>query len=361
MNHLQLIKTLWPLAALCTTLGCAGPTTPFGTPNLFTEKGVPGTFSGDTAATQSVKIKFFPQRQVLHGKVDFKIIIEDPVGIGPDYRIRLFYNKLDVSEKFLWQAKRVFINQEHTKLQLTVPNLRIQPLKTNHVYFGYMRNINTKPIFAIYTPPSCSVFSAGTLASSHEIGMPFGVKTMIQAMGEEEKINPNFIAGLVAQESGFDTKAVSWAKAIGLTQITPLGEAEVIKTYKGWPRYPDINQMSLPLIRMRVMRGKINSKNEWRLNPEYSIRGGTAYVKFLNNYWHKQENFQKLINTSNDPERALSSAILASYNSGPARVNYALQRFGNGWLQDAPELGEARLYVARVTSYCDYFSQEEGP
>lgn len=348
-------KSLLAFAAVSMLFGCAGPTTPFGTPNMridpFSEKLDP--------PSQSIKIKLFPKDQILHGKVDFKVTIEDPVGITPNYKVRLFYNGLDVSEKFLSQAKRTFLDPDHTKLQLILPNLRIQPLKTNRIYFGYMRNINTRPVFARYHAPSCSAFSEGDLASAHEIGMPLPVKKMIQKMGKDEKINPNFLAGLVAQESGFDAKAVSWAKAIGLTQITPLGEAEIIKTYKEWPRYPEINHMSSPAIKMKVMRGKINASNEWRLNPSHSIQGGLTYIKFLNGYWHRQENFQNLLNLSGDSEGILSAAILASYNSGPARVNYALQKYGKRWLVDAPELGEARLYVARVTSYCDYFSQGE--
>jgi len=291
------------------------------------------------------------------------VTIEDPLGIGPDSKVRLFYNGLDVTGKFLTQAKKQYLNNEHTKIQYSVSNVRILPLRENKIYFGYMRNLESKPVIAKYEPPHCSLFMPEKLASTHEFELPNNLKKMLQDFSTEQKINPNYVAGLVAQESSFDTKAVSWDKAIGLTQITPLGEAEIFKNDMKWPRYPGINGMSPGTLKVLVSRGRINSRNEWRLDPALSIKGGLAYIKYLNDFWSRPENRSKLSSIYPDPDREVSSVILASYNSGPARVSVAMGKYGDRWLKDSPELDEAKLYVKRVTSYCDYFSQspEEEP
>jgi hypothetical protein len=335
---------------------CAGPTSPFGSPSLWSES-LP-KYIGVSTINQ-VKIKFYPKSQILHGQADFTVTIEDPQGIGPDARVRLFYNSLDVTSKFLSQARKTYLDSEHTKLQYSVSNVRILPLRENKIYFGYMRNLDAKPVVAKYEPPHCSLFQTEKLASTHEFELPPNLKNMLQDFSANEKINPNYMAGLVAQESSFDSKAVSWDKAIGLTQITPLGEAEIFTSEMKWPRYPGINGMSPGTLKILVSRGRINSKNEWRLDPALSIKGGLAYIKYLNGYWSKPENRNKLNSIYSDPDREVSSVILASYNSGPARVSQAMQKYGDRWLSDSPELDEAKLYVKRVTSYCDYFSQGE--
>jgi soluble lytic murein transglycosylase-like protein len=310
---------------------------------------------GVTTDHSDVKIKFFPRDQVLHGKSSFTVIVDDPAGLTYDYRVRLFYNSLDVTDKFLRQSQRTILDSH--RIQFDVKNLRILPLRENKIYFGYMRTVQSRPVIARYEPPHCSAFRVQDLASTHEFEISGRIKSLIDRSARDGNINPNFLAGLIAQESGFDSKAVSWAKAIGLTQISPVGEKEVSKAFDQWPRYPDITRMPFPVLKYRVMGGKINGKNEWRLDPELSIKGGVAYIQFLSNYWNREENFEILRHTD-DAESVLSNVILASYNSGPARVKYAFQRFGSKWME-APELYEARLYTTHVTSYCDYFSQGE--
>ena len=48
--------------------------------------------------------------------------------------------------------------------------------------------------------------------------------------------------------------------------------------------------------------------------------------------------------------------ILASYNSGSARVKNIIQEKGDEWLKD-PALQEAFKYVNKVSSFCFHFSQ----
>ena len=55
-----------------------------------------------------------------------------------------------------------------------------------------------------------------------------------------------------------------------------------------------------------------------------------------------------------DPIKDRLDLILASYNSGAARVSYALKRRGEAWYSSR-RLNEARIYFRKVKSYCDEF------
>jgi membrane-bound lytic murein transglycosylase MltF len=147
-------------------------------------------------------------------------------------------------------------------------------------------------------------------------------------------LNPNLLAGLVAQESGFDPEAETWAHAVGLTQITPVA-AEEIETVK--PNWKNIK------------------KKDWRTIPSKSIEGGAIYLQFLNQYWADQDSTQLLIDHN---ATDMSAVILASYNSGAARVKKNVADTSDKWL-DQPNLKEAFRYVGRVSSYCYHFSGGE--
>jgi soluble lytic murein transglycosylase-like protein len=187
---------------------------------------------------------------------------------------------------------------------------------------------------------------------------PHILKT-IEKLAGEHKINPSFLAGLIAQESAFDHRAISWARAIGLTQITKLAEQEVSKFYSHWPRYDGLDSLSLPILKTMIITGQINAHNEWRLNPQMSIRGGLTYLTLLSNYWRRPENFARIVAQFKDPEEGFSQVILASYNSGFTRVGSALDRKGQNWIKEN-ELKEARKYVSRILSYCYHFSHQGG-
>jgi soluble lytic murein transglycosylase-like protein len=161
---------------------------------------------------------------------------------------------------------------------------------------------------------------------------------------------------LIAQESSFNPRTVSWAKAMGLTQVTPIAEDEVssqIPDYDSWPKYKGgTGRLPASVIKMMVLSGRINDKNDWKLDRELSIRGGLAYLSFLQKLWSTPAMMARF----DDIER--TKLVLASYNSGRVRVLSAVHRYGKAWLR-APQLREARLYVNRIFSFCDSFSQEQ--
>jgi hypothetical protein len=340
--------------------GCAGPMSPFGAIDGWQSKS--SIENEDKAAAwngRDTRVRFFPARQVLHGPTAFSIIIEDPEGVPEDYRLKLTYNGIDVSSKFLARAEQNFLDPDHRRMRLNVNHVRILATRDNRVTASYWHAAGQKPVIAKYMPPVCPAFEGSrSLASIPDFDPPPLMLQMINQQAISHGLNPYYVAGLIAQESGFDPQAVSHARALGLTQVTSLGAAEVVKFNDNWPRYPGIDEMSIPMLRMSVLNGKINSTNEWRLNPALSILGGIEYLAYLNDYWSRPDKKALLESKFEDPDSALSEVMLASYNSGAYRVSAALEDKGKKYLQEE-DLSEARKYVRRVTSYCDYFANKE--
>ncbi|MCP4911956.1 MAG: lytic transglycosylase domain-containing protein [Oligoflexia bacterium] len=169
-----------------------------------------------------------------------------------------------------------------------------------------------------------------------------------------EQINPSLLAALIAQESGFNSMAVSHAKAIGLTQVTENAEPHILEDSAHWPQYPKLNQFNVPTIKTLIYLGKVNAQNEWRLNPYLSMRGGAKYLKYLEDYWSSADAKFRIQTHLNSNWDKTSDLILASYNSGPFRVKQELTKYGPDWL-NSPKLKEAKKYVSRVRSFCHEF------
>ncbi|MBX3021393.1 MAG: transglycosylase SLT domain-containing protein [Bdellovibrionales bacterium] len=338
---------------------CAGPMSPFGAIN-----GLPKLVSMGDGKVQpwngrDTRVSFYPSHQVLHGPTSFSIIVEDPEGVPKDHWMQLSYNGLDVTHGFLARAERTYLDSSRRRLRLTVPHVRLSALSENRVKATYQREAQSKPVWSYYEPPSCSAFEASrALASVPEFEPPSLMVQIINQQAISRNLNPFYVAGLIAQESGFDPSAISSGRALGLTQVTALGEAEVVRANNGWPRYAGIDQMPLPVLRMAILNGKINATNEWRLNPALSIKGGIEYLAYLSEYWSRPDKRALIEKNLGDSDLAFSEVLLASYNSGAKRVSAALVNRGPAYLEDE-ELGEARKYVKRVTSYCSYFAHKE--
>lgn len=338
--------------------GCAGPMTPFGAihgfapkAKLLLERILPGR-------DQEARVRFYPRRQVLHTAGKFSIEIEDAKGIPKDFKLTLIYNGEDVSRQFLARAERVYADGD-TKLVLTSKSLRLPAGRQNDISVSYQRDRDSNTVISRLDPPTCSAFAVRQeLADTGQFKPPARVIASINRYSGQRNLNPYFVAGLIAQESAFDPRAISRSKALGLTQITSLGEGEVVKKFTDWPRHPDLENMSVPALRMAILRGKINARNEWRLDPERSVEGGIEYLSYLSDYWSKPDKRLQLVKHLDIDDEVLSEVMLASYNSGASRVSEAIDRRGRDWLQDE-ELGEARKYVRRVNSYCDHFMNGE--
>lgn len=344
------------------SVGCAGPATPFGAIVLRQKKASEVSDKTLGLLKTRARVRFSPDRQVLHGATNFSITVEDPMGMPDDSRLMLSYNGLDVTQEFLNNSERINLDPMNHAVRFTARNLRLLPTRENKIQVQYRRSPNEMAVTARYLPPSCSPFHSNQMVLTvPEFDPPGSLVQLINQQAQRKKFNPYLVAALVAQESSFDPRAVSSKKALGLTQVTKLGESEILKRKENWPQYPGLDQMSLPFLKLAILNGKIHSGNEWRLDPALSIEGGVEYLTYLTEYWNRPDKRAQVERKLGPSENVLSEVLLASYNSGASRVSDALERDGDKWL-DSSELVEAHKYVRRVVSYCDHFEhREESP
>jgi hypothetical protein len=393
LAHSPLCPWLSKILGICliTALfsGCAGPTTPLGAiwdlkpsrserekivqrqeerpdelPARALGSRAPASlfgFSTGFGTDRNPTVTFDPPRQVLHGPRTVKVIIDDPRGIRAGYDLKVRYHGHDITRSFLLQA-HVSRVRHGQRLVVEVPSVRLSAISEHLIEVGY-RNVDGRRAVERYHGPICRAFEHHALETTDDFNPDAQLLKAIEMVSKQTGFNPAFTAALIAQESAFNPKSVSFARALGLTQVTPLAETEVSDVFSNWPRYPGINELSAPMLKILVMSGKVNSKNEWRLNPERSIRGGLAFAQMLSDHWLDTEGYSKIGwiasgSGMDDAEVARTRLILASYNSGYTRVLSALHRYGSAWLT-APELKEARKYVNRIFSYCDAFQQTQ--
>ena len=355
-------------------LGCAGPTTPLGAvrayfPNggrlpHFLERSL-GSLDSFTFPSAPPQIHFNPRRQVLHRAHPLTVTIEDSAGINDDFELQVAYNGFDVSGSFLRQAhlKR---DPEGRRLAVTVPSVSLSPDAEHAIEFSY-RNARGTRVRAGFQPPVCQAFSGEPLGGLEVEPLDRfrpspALLLLIEKLSRESGLNPMFTAGLIAKESSFQPSALSSARALGLTQMTSLAEIEIADSLIGWPRYEGLSTLPVPLLRGLILSGAINAHNEWRLDPEKSVRGGLAFLLFLYDRWSSAENNRRMQNVADfESVPALRMRlVLASYNAGFSRVSEAFRRDPRQWQQD-PALRSIHRYINQVVSLCDRFSQPKEP
>jgi len=361
--------------------GCAGPVTPLGAisalrPSQAFEskeglsereletlseaarvKGVP-SYSSDS----SVSIAVTPSHQKLHGPSIVQLTIRDSSSDFSDLDLWIRYNGLDVTDSFL-QGARIVKSADQHWVKIENSKIRLDSRSDNSIEFFY-RNLEGSAAYFRYDPPRCNAFQSRKVVNTEPFHVTHALLEMIERNAGESGLSPAFLSALIAQESSFNSRRVSSKRALGLTQMTSVAETEVISGYEDWPRYPGINDLSLPILKMLVLAGRINRTNEWRLDPGRSIQGGVAYARILAKRWSSPEVMEWLQRIglkgdvqSEDAELERTRLILASYNSGAARVQSAVTRYGKNWLT-SPHLREARRYVNQIMSYCYFFTEE---
>lgn len=330
---------------------CAGPANPFGAKSFFGNKEKMPLEMSHTQnrfvanlndSLKAPAITFDPPRKFYHEKGPLKVKLYSPLGLEKA-NLQFYYNDQNVTTEVMKRSK--VITNSHSTYEIEIKRFKLPLSKESKIKVRYLSNLYNFEQY--YEEPNCNIRSMASIISTS----PFNVRNeflgTIQSLGKKEGINPALIAGLIAKESGFNPKAVSYAKAIGLTQVTNLAGPHILNKYNDWPEYPRLDELSVPTIKTLISIGKINEQNEWRLNKRRSVIGGMTYIKYLVNYWKKQNDL-----TKNVKEIDL---ILASYNSGPFRVKKAIQKNPINWNRD-DELGEANKYIKMVKSYCDAFS-----
>lgn len=344
--------------ALAFITGCAGPMSPFGAVNTGSEPTLEEFTSDQKAEYDNHSVTFIPDRQVLHSNAKLEIKIDSTDKIQDSHVFKIYYNSKDVTKSYLKRSNKSVV-LDSKQIDMAFRNLRLPASRDHKIVVAFQPSPDSSLVLAKYLPPVCLKDDNMDILTTGSFSPPSDYLLWIKASTKVRGINPNLMAGLIAQESGFNETSVSWARAIGLTQMTSAAEEEIISQRPTWPRYSKISNMSPAQLKTFIASKKINADNEWRLDPRKSIDGGTLYIEYLTNYWEKPENAQLLKSNFSDLEWAKTSAILASYNSGAARVKRAIQSDGKDFLTNE-ELTEARKYVNRIMSYCYHFSKKEG-
>lgn len=327
---------------------CAGPSTPFGALSLFDDTNEVSE-SGDTAAG-GVEIEVYPKSKVFHKSSQVRVHIKDPKGVGPQAQVQVLYNNRDVTDSFKRRQSR---DKNPREIQLVFDGLRLPAHKVHDIQVLYRNNHNSGRLHKVAMgTPKCDFRSTQPISTLLKFKVKDETIRDLEEVAFNNEMNPSLLAALAAQESGFNPKAVSWYRAIGLTQVTHIAEKEIMEHVKDWPRYPKIQRYSYPQLKYKILRDKINENNEWRLDPRLSLEGGAHYFDVLEKYWSREDKKKLVAQSGGD----LTRVMLASYNIGPATVSRAIKRGGKNWLKDR-EGKTSTKYVNLVTSYCQNFAE----
>jgi soluble lytic murein transglycosylase len=145
-----------------------------------------------------------------------------------------------------------------------------------------------------------------------EIAYPSAFRELVVKHGQAAGVDPDLIQGLMREESALDPHALSWAGALGLTQLMLPTAKSVAKSLK---------------LKQRVDQDAL-------FDPSFNLQLGSAYLSRL------------LQHFGGNPFYAI-----ASYNAGPGAV--AAWRDANPkleldeWVEEIP-VAETRGYVKRV-------------
>ena len=185
-------------------------------------------------------------------------------------------------------------------------------------------------------------------------------------------LNPNYLAALMAKESGFDPRATSHVPANGIAQVTHIADADLRiiaekapafrwmhKEVSSWPRSPVVHRAtaSKALTDSLLRAGKLSARSEYLFDPEKSIRGAMFWLRILATIWTEDEwpgangSFARQTLNGGQPlnEHQLMQLVTVSYNQGHPYVKDLLEKHGERWTEYLNE--EAGDYLARISEY----------
>ncbi len=348
----SMLKYFLSTILFTTLISCAGPTSPFGA-NIFFGQEIAIDF--ETFNPSTVDISSYPDKQYYNSPFHLTLSIRDPHFKPESFKYEILYNNQKL--KRLIKSETIhFPSKVNEPIKIEFNNLSILPGHINNISFLYYSSMNKKPFkYDLEIPDCIKEFTQGDFQTN-----PFQIsnkyKQNIHHLSEAYGYNPSLIAALIAQESSFNPKALSYAYALGLTQITPRAAIEINKLMPEWNIYPNFENIPVSTIKKYLANYQINQVNDWRLNPQKSIEGGLIYFDHIQNYWNRSD-ATKLLKSVFKNNIPYTDIILASYNSGPYRVKKTIRKQNKNWLL-SKNLKEARKYVMNIKSYC--YSFENG-
>lgn len=153
-------------------------------------------------------------------------------------------------------------------------------------------------------------FSAET-ALTYQLAYPLAYRDLVEENARRSKVPADLLQALMREESSLDPLVVSWAGAVGLTQLMPSTARSVAQ------------RLGLGPVSIRRLQ-----------DPAFNVRVGTAYLGSLLQRW-----------------KGDYVLACASYNAGPGAVSRWLRERGSLPLDEFVEeipIDQTRNYVKRV-------------
>lgn len=343
---MKLIKQIYILLSL----SCAGPMNPFGS-SISINK----SYQLSQVDNQLIKIKTYPEYQITHSPYELQIHIRDEMGIPKNFQYEIFYNNQKLNN--WWKTEKVSIDvQDHKDLFIKFDYINLIPDKNNDIKIAYYRKPNQLSAVYEFQAPTCSLNERLELKNLERYSKTSINLQLIEEFASSYGVNPSLFAALIAQESSFNPKAISLAKAIGLTQVTNLASQEITATKSHWITDQRVSKLSYFELKTKILLGQISASDDWRLEPSKSIEGGAIYINKIIEYWSKPKH-KKILQETFSKDVPITKIVLASYNSGSYRVKKSIQKNKKNWMEDKT-LSEAKKYIKNIISYCYSFSQE---
>jgi len=192
------------------------------------------------------------------------------------------------------------------------------------------------------------------------------------------RLNPNFVAALMAKESGFDPRATSSVPANGIAQITHIADLDLriitrdaaawrwmYDEVRRWPRSPVVHDSAATKSRTDslVRAGTLGARTEYLFDPRLSTRASLFWLRILAHVWTEDSwpgQYGTMARTRLAGGGALSESdllalVTVSYNQGHPYVADLVQRHGRGWTSHLNE--ESSDYLERIAKYTAIFQR----
>ncbi len=191
-------------------------------------------------------------------------------------------------------------------------------------------------------------------------------------------VNPNFVAALIAKESGFDPLATSDAPAYGIAQMTHVADLDLriitrdapawhwmYDEVRRWPRSPLVHDSLARKARTDslVAAGVLDARTEYLFDPTLSTRAAIFWLRVLAQVWTddtwpgRYGSMARARLSGGGPltESDLLALVTVSYNQGYPYVADLVQAYGRDWIQHLNT--ESADYLERVSRYTAIFQR----